>query len=157
MDPTALPHPGLHRLGRRLLAALLAACAAMPAGATAADEYAERIWVVLNSYRQQHGLSPLRPAPALVALAAEHSRRMTQRGKPSHDGFADRFERAGSEVCVENVAQGFRIPEQVLIGWRRMPAHHRNVLDPTVNYAGIAVDGAFVTYFACSDTGAAPR
>lgn len=135
----------------RLAAALLAACTALPpASATPDADYADRVWAALNAYRASHGLQALQPVPALAALAAEHSAAMVKLRRPSHDGFAGRFERAGdSSLCVENVAQGFKVPEQVLNGWRQVATHHRNLLEPRVRYAGIAADGLFVTFFAC--------
>ena len=117
--------------------------------AVAASDYAERVMHAVNAYRIEKGLPALLPAPALVALAAEHSSDMAARRRPSHDGFAQRFERTGAELCVENVAQGFRIPEQVLIGWRHVATHHRNLLEPRVRYLGLANTALYVTFFAC--------
>jgi uncharacterized protein YkwD len=132
-----------------LAAGLLAAAASAPAAAAPDADYAERVLSTLNTYRQSRGLAPLKASAALTALAAEHSAEMAGLNKPSHDGFASRFERTGGTLCVENVAQGFKLPEQVLSGWRGVPTHHRNVLEPRVTYAGVANTGLYVTYFAC--------
>ena len=127
--------------------------AASPAAQQASDAgapgYAERVMHAVNAYRAEKGLPALLRAPALVTLAAEHSSGMAARKRPSHDGFAQRFERTGAELCVENVAQGFRVPEQVLIGWRTVATHHRNLLEPRVRYLGLANSGLYVTFFAC--------
>ncbi|WP_325424462.1 CAP domain-containing protein [Aquabacterium sp.] len=123
----------------------------MPARAASDADYADRVLATLNAYRQSQGLPVLKVSAALAALAAEHSTTMAARGKPSHDGFAGRFERTSGTLCVENVAQGFKIPEQVLIGWKRVSTHHRNVLEPRVGYVGVVADGLFVTYFACDE------
>ena len=119
-----------------------------PADGSAAD-YAARVVYALNAYRAEKGLPALLPSPALATLAAEHSTDMASRKRPSHDGFAQRFERTGADLCVENVAQGFRIPEQVIIGWRHVATHHRNLLEPRVRYLGLANNGLYVTFFAC--------
>lgn len=115
----------------------------------AAPDYAARVLYAVNTYRVEKGLPALLPSPALLALAAEHSSGMAARKRPSHDGFAQRFERTGAELCVENVAQGFRVPEQVLAGWRTVATHHRNLLEPRVRYLGLANTGLYVTFFAC--------
>ena len=144
------------------LHAVLLAGAAVTAGSGAAagpapeqatmggmSDYAERVTQAVNAYRAEKGLPALLPAPALMALAAEHSSDMAARKRPSHDNFAGRFERTGAELCVENVAQGFRVPEQVIIGWRHVATHHRNLLEPRVRYLGLANTGLYVTFFAC--------
>jgi uncharacterized protein YkwD len=129
--------------------AVPAAPAAEPSGADAGNDYAARVLQTLNAYREERGLPPLLMSPDLTALAALHSQDMAARKRLSHDGFPRRFGQTVGELCVENVAQGFRIPEQVLVGWRRVPTHHRNVLEKRVRYAGVAASGLYVTYFAC--------
>jgi uncharacterized protein YkwD len=116
---------------------------------SAAPDYAARVLYAVNTYRAEKGLPALLPSPALLALAAEHSSQMAARKRPSHDGFAQRFDRTSAELCVENVAQGFRVPEQVLSGWRTVTTHHRNLLEPRVRYLGLASTGLYVTFFAC--------
>jgi uncharacterized protein YkwD len=143
-----------------LTLALLAAgpcCSAAPAPRQDADNaasavdagYAERVMQAVNAYRGEKGLPALQAAPALLALAAEHSSEMAARKRPSHEGFPRRFERTSGELCVENVAHGFRVPEQVLAGWRTVDTHHRNLLEPRVRYLGLANTGLYVTFFAC--------
>jgi uncharacterized protein YkwD len=135
-----------------LLGASLASAAGpapQPPGDGSASDYAARVMYAVNAYRAEKGLAALLPSPALATLAAEHSSDMASRKRPSHDGFAQRFERTGAELCVENVAQGFRIPEQVITGWRHVATHHRNLLEPRVRYLGLANTGLYVTFFAC--------
>lgn len=123
--------------------------APQPAADGGASDYAARVVYAVNAYRIEKGLPALLPAPALALLAAQHSSDMATRKRPSHDGFAQRFERTGAELCVENVAHGFRVPEQVLVGWRTVATHHRNLLEPRVRYLGLANTGLYVTFFAC--------
>lgn len=135
----------VRRLGALLLAAALAP--AVQAGADAA--YADRVFAAINGYRQSQGLEPLRVSAALTALAAEHSAAMAGQHRPSHDGFAGRVERTSSSLCVENVAHNFQVPETVINGWRRVSTHHRNLLEPRVAFAGVAMNDRYVTFFAC--------
>lgn len=144
----------MERLAATVLVSLLMTG---PAGAGVAthapsDDYASRVLASLNHYRESNGLPPLQVVGSLSRLAAEHSSAMAQEHRPSHDGFSQRFARAGGYVCVENVAYGFAMPEQVMQGWRQSPAHHRNLLEPRVRYVGLANEGSFVTFFACDES-----
>jgi len=139
---------------RRLTAALaLAAAAQSASAATAAPAYGEgfvrHLAQLINEYRERQGLPPLDVAVELIDLAGEHSQDMSQRRQLSHDGFRQRLQRAGSRLCVENVGWNHRTPEALLEGWRRSPAHHRNLLEPQVSRMGIAVATRYVTFFAC--------
>lgn len=119
---------------------------------TAADrapELAERVASLVNDYRAQHRLGTLHAAQALARLADEHSRQMAEAERLSHDGFRGRFERAGSALCVENVASGFASAEALVEGWRRSPEHDRNLLEPRIARMGVAARGRHVTFFAC--------
>jgi uncharacterized protein YkwD len=132
-----------------------AAAAVQPALAAPDTSYGDQVLAVINAYRISKGLAPLEPSPALAKLAGEHTASMLSQHRPSHEGFAGRFDRAGdSTLCVENVAHGFQLAEQVVShGWRKVPTHHRNLLEPRVRYAGIVSDGLYVTFFACDGPG----
>lgn len=112
--------------------------------------YVQRLASLINDYRQQHGLSPLRVTDDLASIATEHSTRMADQRRLSHDGFRGRFDRTSARICVENVGWNFPFPEAQLEGWRASPGHHRNLLEPKVARMGLAVAGPYVTYFACS-------
>ena len=86
----------------------------------------------------------------LNAIAIEHSAQMAQQRRLSHDGFQQRFDRTGSQLCVENVGWNFPHAEAQLDGWRASGGHHRNLLEPRVARMGIARARTFVTFFACS-------
>lgn len=140
------------RLRRPLLLAAAALFMAQPAIAIEPSTGPEphQLVRVINDYRQQHGLAPLALAEELNLLAAEHSRDMATQRQLSHDGFRVRMGRAGSRLCVENVARNFPTAETLLDGWRNSPAHHRNLLEPGVSSMGLAVTGRYVTFFACA-------
>jgi len=114
-----------------------------------AQGLSSRLLVLVNQYRERNGLQPLRVADDLAALAAQHSAAMSARGRASHDGFMDRFDRAGSRICVENVAVNFPHAEALLDGWRGSAEHHRNLLEPQVTRVGLASSKKYVTFFAC--------
>jgi uncharacterized protein YkwD len=128
---------------------LTIASAAGSSGASATG-YAQRLASLINDYRQQHGLGPLRVVDELATIATEHSTRMADQRRLSHDGFRGRFDRTNARICVENVGWNFPFPEAQLEGWRASPGHHRNLLEPKVARMGLAVAGPYVTFFACS-------
>lgn len=128
---------------------LTIASAAGSSGASATG-YAHRLASLINDYRQQHGLGPLRVVDDLATIATEHSTRMADQRRLSHDGFRGRFDRTNARICVENVGWNFPFPEAQLEGWRASPGHHRNLLEPKVARMGLAVAGPYVTFFACS-------
>lgn len=111
--------------------------------------FVDRVAVLVNEYRAQHRLGELSAAETLGRVAEGHSRRMAEVGRPSHDGFRDRFRAVDSELCVENIAAYFESPEALVDGWRRSPAHDRNLLEPRIGRMGLAARGRYVTFFAC--------
>lgn len=108
-----------------------------------------RVASLINAYRGEHRLSQLMTAERLTSVADEHSRQMAAVGQPSHAGFRERFRRADSEICVENIAAYFDSPEALVDGWRRSPSHDRNLLEPRIVRMGLAARGSYVTFFAC--------
>src|SRR5574337_132450 len=133
---------------RHLFAALALATAAA-AAAQPMDGFNLRLADLINRYRESHGLAPLAIAQDLVTLASEHSTEMAARGRLTHDGFHDRYNRTGSRVCVENVGWNYPTAEALMDGWRHSPDHQRNLLEPKVSQMGIAADARYVTFFAC--------
>lgn len=135
---------------RHLLTALaLAATTTAAVAAPPMDGFDLRLADLINRYRESHGLAPLAIAQDLVALASEHSTEMAARGRLTHEGFRDRYSRARSRVCVENVGWNYPTAEALLDGWRHSPDHLRNLLEPEVSQMGIAADARYVTFFAC--------
>ena len=153
----AVPRPHAARLRWRAKAAggCIVLALGWPAGALAqavpapAPGFAERVAALVDAYREAHGLAALRAVDALARLAESHSRHMAESGQVSHDGFRERFERAGSSLCVENVAARFDTPEALVDGWRSSPEHDRNLLDPRVARMGVAARGRYLTLLAC--------
>jgi len=112
-----------------------------------------RLLLAINQYRRQNGLVPLEPAPELELLALQHSNAMATQRHASHAGFTSRFERADSDLCVENVAAGFATAEAAVVGWRASPPHDRNLLEPRLRRVGMASVDRYITMFACETAG----
>lgn len=136
---------------RKLLIALAltTTVVASPAHAQSTDGFGRHLADLINRYRERNGLAPLTISQDLVALAGEHSASMAAQRQLTHDGFDERYTRASSRVCIENVGWNFQTAESLMDGWRHSPAHHRNLLEAKVARMGIAVAERYVTFFAC--------
>ncbi|MDY0305694.1 MAG: CAP domain-containing protein [Desulfovibrio aminophilus] len=132
-----------------VLAAVLAVLAT--AAPSMAGGFEDELLARINAYRQEHGLAALHRDAVLDRLALSHSRGMERGGKLSHDGFDERFARADSNHCVENV--GLRLPDpspgRQFEGWRDSPGHDENLLDPDIRRAGLGRSGGYATFLGC--------
>ena len=115
----------------------------------ASDAYAVHLGKLINDYRAQRGVPPLAADALLSEIAHEHAARMARENHLSHDGFQERFARAGSPRCVENVGWNQRTPEAGFAAWRDSPTHARNLLDPGITRMGIGIQDRYVALFAC--------
>ena len=115
----------------------------------ARPDLASAVLAEVNRYRVSRGLGPLAADARLQAITGAHALAMAQQGWLSHGGFQQRFDRSGARLCVENVAAGTLQPEQVVAAWRQSPEHHRNLLEPRVQVAGVASQGTVVSLLAC--------
>jgi uncharacterized protein YkwD len=139
----------------RFLSALASVALCCVPAARAGDEapsglYSASLLQFINAYRSQHGLPTLDVARDLTRLANEHSRYMAAHGDISHDQFVDRFTRADSASCVENVGWNYPDARAQFDGWRQSPGHNAAMLDPAIHRGGIGVFQSYVTFFACS-------
>ncbi|HKU86180.1 MAG TPA: CAP domain-containing protein [Casimicrobiaceae bacterium] len=129
--------------------ALLATSHAAAAAPPDADPYAAQLGKLINDYRAQHDVPPLALDAPLSELAHEHAARMAADKRLSHYGFEERFAKAGSPRCVENVGWNQRTPEAEFAGWRDSPTHAKNLLDPGITRMGIGIQHRYVAFFAC--------
>lgn len=132
-----------------LALALLATAHGADAAAGQAGAYTAQLGELINGYRAQHRLAPLALVEPLSELAHEHATYMAREDRLSHDGFQQRFAKARSPACVENVGAGLRTPGAEFEAWRNSPTHARNLLDPRITRMGIAIEGRYVAFFAC--------
>ncbi len=123
-----------------------------PKGALADRDYsgaqldADLALKLLNDYRAENGLKPLRLDPKLTVAAKAHSRDLAKSDRISHygsDGSSpwDRVKRAGysAKIAAENVGTGQASLEEVFKGWEQSPGHNRNLLLPGAKDMGIAL------------------
>jgi uncharacterized protein YkwD len=123
-----------------------------PVGALADRDYshtqldADKARELINAYRKQKGLKPLRLNPALTEAAKAHSRDLAKWDRISHYGSDgsnpwDRVKRAGynAKLAAENVGTGQTTIEEVMKGWQASAGHNKNLLLSDAQEMGIAL------------------
>jgi uncharacterized protein YkwD len=123
-----------------------------PPGALAERDYtgtrldAERARDLVNAYRKEKGLRPLKLQPALTEAARAHARDLAKWDRISHFGSDgsnpwDRVRRAGyhARLAAENVGTGQVTIDEVMKGWQGSPGHNKNLLLPDAEHMGIAL------------------
>lgn len=123
-----------------------------PAGALSDRDYSntqlnvEMARDIVNQYRKDHGLKPLKLNPELTAAAKGHSRDLAKWDRISHYGSDgsnpwDRVKRAGykARLAAENVGTGQASFEEVMKGWKNSPGHNKNLLLADAEHMGIAL------------------
>lgn len=107
---------------------------------------AEQARDLINSYRKEKGLKPLRLDPALTNAAKAHSRDLAKWDRISHYGSDgsnpwDRVKRTGynARLAAENVGTGQLDIAEVFKGWQESPGHNKNLLLKDAEHMGIAL------------------
>lgn len=101
---------------------------------------------IINGYRKQHGLKPLKLNPELTEAAKAHSRDLAKFDRISHYGSDgsnpwDRVKRTGykARLTAENVGTGQINFNEVMKGWEESPGHNKNLLTSDGVHMGIAL------------------
>jgi uncharacterized protein YkwD len=123
-----------------------------PTGALADRDYshtaldAEKARDIINQYRKDKGLKPLKLNAELSEAAKAHSRDLAKWDRISHYGSDgsnpwDRVKRAGfkARLAAENVGTGQVDFNEVMRGWKESPGHNKNLLLGDATHMGIAL------------------
>lgn len=113
---------------------------------------------LVNAYRVQNGLKPLRLNPKLNIAALIHSKDLAKSDRISHYGSDgsdtwDRVRRTGyqARLTAENVGTGQRSLGEVFRGWQKSKDHNANLLLADAEEMGIAMvhekDTQFKTFW----------
>ena len=101
---------------------------------------------LINKYRTQNGLKPLKLNAELSAAAKNHSTDLAKWDRISHFGSDgsnpwDRVKRAGynARLAAENVGTGQTTIEEVFKGWKESPGHNKHLLLADAEHMGIAL------------------
>lgn len=123
-----------------------------PAGALADRDFSQaavdvdKVRDLINAYRKQNGLKPLKLNASLTEAAKAHSRDLAKWDRISHYGSDgsnpwDRVKRTGynAKLAAENVGTGQASVEEVMKGWKESPGHNKNLLLSDAEHMGIAL------------------
>jgi len=120
------------------------AAASAPAGSSA--DFEAQVVTLTNAQRAANGCGALRVDSRLVAAARAHSNDMLTQKFFSHTGsngsdFVAREAAAGytAGASAENIAWGYRTPQDVVTGWMESPGHRANILACTSVATGVGV------------------
>ena len=113
---------------------------------------------LVNAYRAQKGLKPLRLNPKLSEAARRHSEDLAKSDRISHFGSdgSDAWERVrktgyGARMTAENVGTGQQSVEEVFRGWQKSRDHNANLLLKDADEMGVAMvynpDSQFKTFW----------
>ena len=101
---------------------------------------------LINDYRAENGLKPLKLDPLLTAAAKAHSRDLAKHDRISHYGSNgsspwDRVAAAGykARLAAENIGTGQASLSEVMKGWKASEGHNKNLLLADAENMGIAL------------------
>jgi uncharacterized protein YkwD len=123
-----------------------------PSGALADRDYGatrldpEKARELINAYRRQQRLKPLKLNIELTTAAKAHSKDLARWDRISHYGSdgsnpSDRVKRSGydARLAAENVGTGQTTFEEVLKAWQASPGHNKNLLLRDAEHMGVAL------------------
>jgi uncharacterized protein YkwD len=101
---------------------------------------------LVNWVRVAEGLPALHVSSSLNHSAQRWANAMVARDIFRHGNVAARVSATGFtwSTLGENIATGFSIPRQLVLGWLQSPDHCRNILAPIYAYVGTGVNRGFV-------------
>lgn len=123
---------------------------------TTLQKYEKRVVELVNIERQKVGHDPLVENPVMDKGATAKATDMKNKGYFGHTSptygspfammkaFGVHYQRAG-----ENIASGYKTPEQVVKGWMNSPGHRANILSTKYGKIGVgyAVGGKSGAYW----------
>ncbi len=132
-----------------LLLVLFAAASAFASDAKR-EINAENVLALMNEYRGEAGLAPLRADARLTQAAEDRMRHMEESGYWSHespDGLSPFVWMSARDYdysgAAENLAAGFETARFLVESWLESPGHRANILSAEYDDCGIAIiDGA---------------
>jgi len=108
------------------------------------SEIESEISDLINSHRENIGLTSLIPLDAVSEVAESHSNYMVETGKLSHDNFSERAkELISNENAIsvgENVASGFTTAEGAVNGWLSSPGHKSVIENSKFTHFGVSTE-----------------
>ncbi len=117
------------------------------------DQVTKQLMEGTNQFRKQEGRRELKSQPQLVATARDFAEYLARNEKLSHEADGsnprERVKKHQYDPCIvaENIAyeynsEGFsseNLARRFMDGWKKSPGHRKNLLDPDILEAGMAV------------------
>jgi uncharacterized protein YkwD len=134
---------GRQILGIGLAVLGLAGCSSLPKSRYPAHDVSADALDVINAFRTENGLQPLKIDAGLVELAKDQAGLMADKQILSHDvdgDFESRMNKGGyrKQAGAENVGAGHADVAATLAAWQRSPGHRANLLMPEAIRFGMA-------------------
>lgn len=108
--------------------------------------YISEILKILNGYRAEKGVAPLRLNDKLTVMSCVRAEEIAWSGVQGHTRPDGRkcfsiFKEAGFEegTAGENLGYGFWTPEEVCQAWKDSRTHYNNIINPKFKQIGIGV------------------
>lgn len=95
---------------------------------------------LVNEIRTGRGLHPLRRGDRVTRAARARARHIADVERLAHDGWTSALEAVGlgDRAAGENIAMGYRDPEDVVRAWMNSPGHRANILGRDFGVLGVA-------------------
>lgn len=114
---------------------------------THSDFTSDKLYSLINAYRREKNLGLLRAHVSLEQTAALKLADMQQRKYWTHSDPQGReswylFEQVGYRYAQagENLSFGYNTAWQVFTAWQESPEHNTELLNPTYEHMGVAID-----------------
>ncbi len=108
------------------------------------SDYEKKVVELVNEIRKDYGLSELKLNTKLCAVAKEKSQDMKDNNYFSHTSptYGSPFDMIKSfgisyRTAGENIAMGYRTPEEVVDGWMNSEGHRANILNGSFKEIGM--------------------
>jgi uncharacterized protein YkwD len=102
------------------------------------SESDDTLFLIINNYRVDHGLSVLKIDSLTTELAAGHVLYMIDKGVLSHDYFSIRANLSHAERVGEIVAYNYQTPLSMLTAYLGSPPHKAILDNPNFTHIGIS-------------------
>lgn len=102
--------------------------------------FTTQIFDLVNAERVKHGAAPLRWDEKLMQAAQARSEELPVKyahTRPDGREFCTITSRLDKYCCGENIAAGYKTPEEVVHGWMESPGHRENILRKGFKYIGL--------------------
>lgn len=110
------------------------------------SEYIGEILKILNGYRAEKGVAPLKLNEKLTVMSCARAEEIAWSGVQGHTRPDGRkcfsiFKEAGYDAGTagENLGYGFWTPEEVCLAWKNSRTHYNNIVDKRFTVIGIGV------------------